>query len=342
MVDPNIKVPAIEKLLDYTASGIGAIAGPMLAPWKASREGKAKLISAGKDAEARIIQAESEGESLKIIAKAQSEARELYIEVQKEESLRTVQISRDDITQRIEFQERKRLANIENVVREAANTLADKKIADHEPDPDWTARFFDYAQDISSEDMQKIWAKILAGEVECPGKTSLRMMETLRNMTRKDAGLFEEISGFVLDSNFIFYEEDYIQDYSGIKFDNILDLQDCGLIKAQLSLVWHVNWNNKEESMFQYQGKTLEIVEDTNTAKGLDIPALFLTTIGKELFSIIRCEEQMEYLQDFSRFLQSKNCQLFYLEGVEPIPDGRFNYSKRTKIKPKSKQRRSL
>ena len=167
-------------------------------------------------------------------------------------------------------------------------------------------------------------------------------METLRNMTRKDAELFEEISGFVLDSNFIFYEEDYIQDYSSMKFDNILDLQDCGLIKAQLLLVWHVNWNNKEESMFQYHGKTLEIVEDTNTAKGLEIPALFLTTTGKELFSIIRCEEQMEYLQDFSKFLQSKNCQLFYLEGVEPLPDGQFNYSKRTKIKPKAKQRRSL
>ena len=170
MVDLNIKVPAIEKLLDYTASGIGAIAGSMLAPWKASREGEAKLISARKDAEARIIRAESEGESLKIIAKAQSEAKELYIEVQKEESLRTVEISRNDITQRIEFQERKRLANIENVVREAANTLVNKKVADHEPDPDWTARFFNSVQDISSEDMQKIWAKILAGEVERPEK----------------------------------------------------------------------------------------------------------------------------------------------------------------------------
>ena len=285
MVDPNIKVPAIEKLLDYTASGIGAIAGPMLAPWKASREGKAKLISTQKDAEARIIQAKSEGESLKIIAKAQSEAKELYIEVQKEESLRTVQISRDDITQRIEFQERKRLANIENVVREAANTLADKKIADHEPDADWTARFFDYAQDISSEDMQKIWAKILAGEVERPGRISLRTMDTLRNMTRKDAKLFEEIADFVIGNEFIFYEETHLEHYRVMKFENILHLQDCGLISAQLSLVWNIDWEKKEKSVFGYQGNALHVTKSANADEVLSIPALALTATGKELIS---------------------------------------------------------
>ena len=38
MVDVNLKVPALEKLVDYTASGIGAVAGPMLAPWKARKK----------------------------------------------------------------------------------------------------------------------------------------------------------------------------------------------------------------------------------------------------------------------------------------------------------------
>ena len=335
----NIKVPAIEKLLDYAASGIGAVAGPMLAPWKASREGKAELLSARTDAEAKTTQAESEGEALRIIANAQSDAKALYLVAANEEPRRTVEINhRHEITQWIEFQERKRLANIKSVISNAADVLADKKVADYEPDPDWTARFFNYAQDISSEEMQKIWAKILAGEVEHPGKISLRTIDTLKNMTRKDAELFEEISGFVLDSNFIFHEESRIQGHSAIKFDNILDLQDCGLIKTQFSLVWNVDWDNKEESMFRYQGRTLEIVEDTNTRKDLEIPAVFLTTTGKELFSITRCKEQMKYLQDFSRFLQVKNCQLFYLEDIESLPGGQFKYSKRTKIEPNFEQ----
>ena len=38
MADINVKVPAIEKLVDYGASGLGAIAGPLLAPVKARQD----------------------------------------------------------------------------------------------------------------------------------------------------------------------------------------------------------------------------------------------------------------------------------------------------------------
>ena len=89
-----------------------------------------------------------------------------------------VEITRGDITQSIEFQGRKRMANASSIIDGAAEELGDKEVPNHEPDPDWTARFFDYAQDISSEDMQRIWAKILAGEVESPGRTSLRTLDT--------------------------------------------------------------------------------------------------------------------------------------------------------------------
>ena len=40
MVDVNLKVPALEKLVDYAASGIGAVAGPMLAPWEGAQGGR--------------------------------------------------------------------------------------------------------------------------------------------------------------------------------------------------------------------------------------------------------------------------------------------------------------
>ena len=52
MVDVNItvKVPAFEKLVDVVASGIGAVAGPILAPWMARQDAKAKLIEVGAQA----------------------------------------------------------------------------------------------------------------------------------------------------------------------------------------------------------------------------------------------------------------------------------------------------
>ena len=44
MVDVNLEVPAPEKLSDYAASGIGAVAEPRLAPCKARKEAEARLI----------------------------------------------------------------------------------------------------------------------------------------------------------------------------------------------------------------------------------------------------------------------------------------------------------
>ena len=74
-IDVTLRVPAIEKLLDYGASGVGAIAGPMLANWRASREGQAKLTSTRVNAEVRRLETESKAQSLQIIADAQARSR---------------------------------------------------------------------------------------------------------------------------------------------------------------------------------------------------------------------------------------------------------------------------
>ena len=47
MVDVNLEVPALERLADCAASGIGAVAGRMSAPCKARNEAEAGLIQGG-------------------------------------------------------------------------------------------------------------------------------------------------------------------------------------------------------------------------------------------------------------------------------------------------------
>lgn len=49
MVGVNVKVPALRMLVKYAASGIGAVAGSMLAPWRARHDAKAKLMEAQED-----------------------------------------------------------------------------------------------------------------------------------------------------------------------------------------------------------------------------------------------------------------------------------------------------
>ena len=191
-MDVNVRVPGLEKLLDYAASGVGAIAGPILANWRASREGKARLTSARVDAEVRRIETESNTRSLQIIADAQAKARQ-SIDTMIESGHSVVEITRDDSTQSIEFQGRKRLANAISVVEDAADELGGKEVSDHEPNHDWTARFFNNIQDVSSEEMQLFWAKVLAGEVQRPGSTSIQTLSILKNLDQATARLFEKL-----------------------------------------------------------------------------------------------------------------------------------------------------
>ena len=190
-MDVNLSVPAIEKLLDYAASGIGSVAGPMLASWKARQEANAKLIAAKGEAEAQRILAEGQAHAMQIVASAQADARAILVSPDA-----TVQGQLEfgaAVTQRIQFQEEKRQSNIAAVIGQAAQELGDREVRDHEVDHDWTARFFNDVQDVSSEEMLRLWAKVLAGEVERPGSTSFKAMNILKGLDRPTAILFRTL-----------------------------------------------------------------------------------------------------------------------------------------------------
>ena len=313
MVDVNLKVPAVEKLLDYTASGIGAVAGPMLAPWQARQDAKAKLTAAQADAD-----------SLRLIAEAQADARRSLV-APDETGGGVPEIGTDGITQRIEFQERKRQANIVSVVREAAAELGDREVPDHEPDPDRTARFFDSVQDVSSADMRNLWAKILAGEVENPGRTSLRTLDILKNMTRVDAQKFNNICDFVI-FDFVFYPKKYETHHPTLLYDNVIHLQDIGLLHTSPDLAKTLNFDKNNSILFYYQDWALRILA-TNSAKQVHIPEVLLTGPGREFYRIVKCEIRIDYLRSFSRFLHGKNCELSYARIIKRHPDGSITHS---------------
>ena len=179
-VEVTLKIPALEQLLNLTASGIGSVAGPMLARWRAQQLGKARQIAAAADATVLRIQAEAQSKARKALLPSGVQATgELDIGTA--------------IEQRIQFQEEKRQANIVSVVAKAASQHEGREVEPSEPDHDWTARFFNEVQDVSSEEMQTLWARVLAGEVERRGSTSIRTLQVLKNLDQATARLFRNM-----------------------------------------------------------------------------------------------------------------------------------------------------
>ena len=310
MADLNIKIPAIEKLIEVTASGIGAVAGPVVDRLTANMRAETRRIEATGEADARRIEAKSEADAIAInagghmnaiqqIGEAHDKARQPVVE---EMSIAY------EIESRLVFQERKRQSNIYNVVSMAAEELDGKEVRDHEVDHDWTARFFDHVQDVTSKQMQWIWARILSGEVETPGRTSLHALSILRNMNQRDAKLFANVARFVI-GDFVFNDDEYVSKIDDFpNLSTILHLSSHGLMSTGAGLQRHFSFMDMIGSKHRtavIHGETIFVMLAT-TNKTFMLPTYLLTPSGKQLYDNLGATIDESYLHVFSKYLKEK------------------------------------
>ena len=119
-------------------------------------------------------------------------------------------------------------------IADGNNAQKAKIFAEKSYDFDWFLRFYEAAGNISDEQMQDIWARILSGEINCPGSFSLRTIDVLRNMSKNDAELFNKICSYVIDVEsdaFLPNYETYLEK-SGITYSEIMRLGEIGLINS--------------------------------------------------------------------------------------------------------------
>lgn len=325
-MDVNVKIPALEKLVDYAASGIGSVAGTLLAPWKAKREAHANQITAEGEAGVLLVQ-----------AKAQAEAREILLS---HDSVAggTLDIA-GRVNQRILFQERKRQRNIESVVGSAARRLADKTVAKDEPDHDWTARFFTSVQDVSSEDMQTLWARVLAGEVERKGSTSIQTLGVLRNLDQATAKLFRRLCSAAVflgpDPNQIFDARvpslggnagtNSLRPY-GLGFGALNRLNEHGLIISdynswydyQMAIGINVHAGTAVRVPFAFQEKRWVLVpqQERKPTTLFKLSGVALTMSGKELARVIELLEMKKYARDLATYFLKEKLEM--IEALGP------------------------
>ncbi len=328
-VNLNVTVPAIEKLLDYTASGVGSVAGAMLAPVKAHLEATANRITA-----------RGEADSLRIIASAQSDARSTLVSADYivEGEIDIAQ----KVNQRIQFQEEKRQRNIESVVRQAATELGDKDVPDNETDHDWTARFFGEVQDVSSEEMQSLWAKVLAGEIERPGSTSIQTLSILRNLGLATAIVFRRFCSVCVSVSFESHFSDArvpslgsnaagnaLQSY-GLNFGTLNLLNEHGLIISDYNSWFDYNvsiepWSSTTKlgqvvCPFSFQDKcwVLSPTAERAANKEFQLSGVALTSSGRELSQVVNLEPMDGYAEALTKFFASKNLRMTEVDSLLP------------------------
>lgn len=201
--------------------------------------------------------------------------------------------------------------NLENVIDIASGELSyqNDNVSDAPVDEDWISRFFNIAKDVNSEEMQCIWGKILAGEIASPGSFSLRTLDTIRNIGKKEADAFQKILPIVVKGGgtfFITSDNDLLKKY-GIIYSEILLLKECGLINSDFGL--NINKTiGQGDKLTCFNDKLAVIIQGTDTEKvKISFDIMALTHVGVELFNILLFKPNKDSILDLAEVIRQSN-----------------------------------
>ena len=206
----------------------------------------------------------------------------------------------DRTAARIEYQNQRQQQNIEAVCASAATELDNEQsVPETKPDSEWVSRFINIASEISTETVQDLWGRILAGEIKKPGSFSLRTLEVLRNLSSKEAESFAKLGNYCLriDSKVIFIDPNaYIfTKANGLTFTDILALKDAGIVSANEA---GFSFEPCPAGVFQQwlYGPLILFMEREKDTPRLQRNVGILTRVGTELLSLLKITPDMDYV----------------------------------------------
>lgn len=290
----------LTKLVEVLANSVGAFSEPYLIRKKA-------------DAKAYEI---------KVIADSIKENQNSLKEIGYSESKLSLSSNSNELTvnertkNRLDFKENKRQENIENITQKAAKNLeSESEVSDEPVDEDWSTRFFNYAEDISNNEMQELWGQILAGEIKQPKSYSLRTLEVLRNITKEEAEIFIKSSNLVISSSnspFLFKGENDLLSKYDFTFEDRLLLTEIGIIQPETNISRGLNKTGSDLLTYFESGNYLiKITKKANT-KEYRIPIFRFSKIGGELLKLLTPNPNSEYLKEFCMSFESEKMETEY------------------------------
>ena len=106
---------------------------------------------------------------------------------------------------------------------------------------DWITNFFNKCRMVSEDEVQELWARILAGEANAPGSFSRRTVNAIEDLDKTEADLFTNLCGFLcilhyspnstLSVPVVFNRNDEIYTQNGINLGTLIQLDSIGFIK---------------------------------------------------------------------------------------------------------------
>jgi len=290
----------VEKLIDAVSKAIGV----MYEPHRIRRQGDALAYKESAIAKAK---SDSKANEITLITKVKVEAFEKI-----SESKHTIQ---ERIAAKNEYKEYRKQLNLEKVIEHGLNNV-EENVSEEQVDDDWISKLTNYAESASTEKMQKLWGKVLAGEVTTPGSFSLKSLDILKNMTQQEADAFQ--SACSIASTFEgFNQKILINGYTSISMLSVLPtfrhefelhsylslpylfaLQAIGLIHNETLIYGNASYG---ETVTIYNNDAT--INATCKRKSIGMLTLKFTEAGNELSRLIPASLNDDYINELKASL---------------------------------------
>lgn len=291
-LDLDIKSSTVEKLIEVVTSAIGRLSAPYLLRKMAEAKGQEIVLLSESIEKAR--QAIGAEYKIDLNVSGLSISEKTF-----DSSAINNQIRRID--DRLSMIEAERQKNIDKVtlfaLREAAkitNTASKKPV-----DKDWLNRFLNVSQDVSEEQMQEVWGKVLAGEVNNPGSFSLRSLELLKNLSQEEAELFRKYVQYrvTVDDDYFYVFPNNICNYGARdkKWSSSVVLRELRLIQQG---IYTITFDLSKDKLlkFSYGGQQF-FVHSKEIKDEMNMDCFPFTSSGAELSNLIEICPVPKYIE---------------------------------------------
>jgi hypothetical protein len=177
-------------------------------------------------------------------------------------------------------------------------------------DTDWLYRWRACASQMSSDELQSLFGKVLAEEIKAPGTFALRTLDFLKNLSKEEAAKMQYVCPYITDRSLIptygvMSHQQAAHDNPDFRFF----LQDLGLISGTgyLGNILRTFVSMSESDFYL----VLRINDHAIIARGPDPKAVLqmhgyrATTLGAEAFSLCPMPSSPEYVRAVAQHCKS-------------------------------------
>lgn len=229
-------------------------------------------------------------------------------------------------TVRKEINVAKAIMIAEDILAQDSQEPPDSSIED-----DWLFSWREYAGKVTSDELQDLWGRVLAGETKQPGSYSIRTLDFLKCLSKSEAELISKAAKFVIAERIYRNKESFLEK-EGLSFSQLLHLQDIGVLSGVEAIGLNTTYKTIMPDIF-FRGLVANdkviLLNHEDSKKEVNAEVYLLTRTGREVLKLASFQVDPDYFESVAKDFASKGLRTMVADYIQETSDsGRYYNAK--------------